>query len=115
MTTDHICHCAICAASRAFDALLALAPLLPDHAEKFETAERAFNAFLDDAASREMDAAYGIDRIASALLGRDVTLDNGMSAERTLLEAKKVVARVAEREAFLSAYRDAKDAPQGLQ
>jgi hypothetical protein len=91
MTTDHICHCAICAASRAFDALLELEPLLPGHAEVFATARVAFDCFLNDAAEMEMRLKSEMDDVAAVLFGRDGAWGNSVPAAAVLARAKEVM------------------------
>ena len=91
MTTDHICHCAICAASRAFDRLLELAPLLPDHAEAFALAGVAFDGLLNDAAEMEMRLKSEMDDVAAVLFGRAEAWGNSVPAAAVLARAKEVM------------------------
>lgn len=71
---DHICHCNICAASRALTAVME-APALPEQKAALEALNESFNAFLEWSANLEMEYHYQIGRIADALFqrGRDVS------------------------------------------
>lgn len=64
--TGHICHRDICKTSRALEAVLALT-WPPEHAEKMDALDRAFNWLLEKSANDEMEFDYQMRRIATAL------------------------------------------------
>ncbi len=64
--TEHICSCNVCSASRALNAVLEL-DWPEENRVALELLDKCFNAFIDRAASDEMDYAYNMGRIGYAI------------------------------------------------
>lgn len=60
--TEHICHCEICTANRALQAVLAL-PWPPEYQEQLAALDAAVDAIVDKAAEDEMNYVWNIERI----------------------------------------------------
>lgn len=60
--TEHICHCEICTANRALQAVFAL-PWPPEYQEQLAALDAAIDAIVDKAAEDEMSYVWNIERI----------------------------------------------------
>lgn len=63
---DHICSCNVCSTSRALSAVMEL-DWPEENRAALELLDKCFNAFIDRAASDEMEYAYNIGKIGYAL------------------------------------------------